>query len=166
MNSTSVHQFWGSAAVRGSCYLALWVLLIGFNPVDLLVGLAATAAATRTSLWLLPPGEFRLKLPGLLRYGLRFAWQSLIAGVDVARRAFAPDMRLRTGLVSYTCRYPRGAKRNAFASLTSLLPGTLALRDEPDVLLYHCLDTTRPVTEQLAEEEAALSRALPFTSAP
>lgn len=155
-----------SALIRGACYFALWVLLIGFKPVDLLVGLVATAVATWVSLWLLPPGEIRLKPVGLLRYGLRFIWQSLIAGVDVARRAFAADMRLRTGLVSYACRYPRGAQRNAFASLTSLLPGTLALRDEADALLYHCLDTTQPVAEQLAEEEAALSRASPPVAAP
>lgn len=161
MTATSTHKVMSSAIARGSFYFAFWVLLIGFKPVDLVVGLAAAWAATWASLALLPPGEFRLRLAGLPRYSLRFAWQSVIAGVDVARRAFAPRMRLRPGLVTFASRYPRGAGRNAFASLTSLLPGTLALRDEPQTLLYHCLDTAQPVREQLAEEEQAFSRALP-----
>jgi len=151
----------GSWIARGLGYFAFWVLLIGFKPVDLVVGVAAAAAATWTSLVLLPPGEFRLRLAGLPRYALRFLWQSVVAGVDVARRAFAPGLPLRPGLVSYASRFPRGARRNAFASLTSLLPGTLPVRDEAQGLLYHCLDTGQPNVEQLAAEEAALSRALP-----
>ena len=166
MTATKERQVLGSWIARGLGYFAFWVLLIGFKPVDLAVGLAAAAAATWASLILLPPGEFRLRLAGLPRYAVRFLWQSVVAGFDVARRAFAPGMPLRPGLVSYASRFPRGASRNAFASLTSLLPGTLALRDEPRGLLYHCLDTGQPVAEQLAEEEAAFSRALPQEPGP
>jgi len=91
-------------------------------------------------------------------------WQSVIAGVDVARRAFAPRLPLRPGFVVYPTRYPRGPARNAFASLTSLLPGTVPARDDEQGLLYHCLDVGQPVTEQLAAEEDAVSRALPRTT--
>lgn len=166
MTATKERQDLGSWIARGLGYFAFWVLLIGFKPVDLVVGLAAAVAATWTSLVLLPPGQFRLRLAGLPRYAARFLWQSVVAGVDVARRAFAPDMRLRLGLVTFSSRFARGASRNAFASLTSLLPGSLALRDEPQALVYHCLDTGQPVAEQLAEEEAAFSRALPRESGP
>lgn len=163
MTTKSKHQAHGSWISRGAAYFAFWVLLIGFEPGDLLVGLVAALAATWTSLLLLPPGEFRLRLAGVPFYGLRFLWQSVIGGVDVARRAFAPGLPLRPGLVRYASGYPRGAGRSAFASLTSLLPGTLALRDQPDGLLYHCLDTDQPTAAQLAAEEAALARALPQT---
>jgi multicomponent Na+:H+ antiporter subunit E len=150
-----------SWVARGLGYFALWMVLIGFDPTDLLVGLVAAGAATWASVYLLPPGEFRLRLAGLPRYGLRFLWQSVVAGVDVARQAFAPRQSLRPGLVSYCPHYPRGARRNAFASLTSLLPGTLVLCDEPERLTYHCLDDRQPLVEQLAAEEDALSRVLP-----
>jgi multicomponent Na+:H+ antiporter subunit E len=164
MSTTSGRQRLGSWLVRGTGYFAFWVLLIGFKPVDLVVGLVAAAAATWTSLALLPPGEFRLRLAGVPRYALHFFWYSIMAGIDVARRAFAPGLPMRPGLVACPVRCPRGAQRNAFAALTSLLPGTLAVRDERGGLLYHCLDTAQPIIEQMAEEETAFSRVLPRDS--
>jgi multicomponent Na+:H+ antiporter subunit E len=153
-----------AAIARGAGFFGLWVVLIGLDPVDLAVGVGTAAAATWTSLRLLPPGSHRLRLAALPRLALRFVWQSVIAGVDVARRAFAPRLPLRPGFVVYPTRYPRGPARNAFASLTSLLPGTVPARDDEQGLLYHCLDVGQPVTEQLAAEEDAVSRALPRTT--
>jgi multicomponent Na+:H+ antiporter subunit E len=51
--------------------------------------------------------------------------------------------------------------RNAFCTITSLLPGTLPSgSDESGAVVVHCLDITQPVAEQLAREEALLERAL------
>lgn len=155
-----------SAIARGVGYFLFWVLLIGLEPIDLAVGLAAATAATWASLALLPPGEFRLRFVCAPRYGLRFLGQSVVAGVDVARKAFSPDMGLRPGLVTHASRYRRGAERSAFASLTCLLPGTLALRDGSHELVYHVLDTRRPMLEQLTEEEAAFARVVPGRPGP
>jgi multicomponent Na+:H+ antiporter subunit E len=156
----------GAWARRGAAYFAFWVVLIGFDPLDLAIGMLVAAAAAWTSLRLLPPGMHRVRLAGLPRLALRFLWQSIVAGVDVARRAFAPRMRLRPGWVTYPTRYPRGPARNAFASLTSLLPGTVPAHDDEAGLLYHCLDTGQPIVEQLAEEENAVSRVLPQSTQP
>ena len=57
-------------------------------------------------------------------------------------------------------RLPRGRRRNMFATLTSLLPGTVPAGEEDAQILYHCLDIQLPVVAELAEEEAALVRAL------
>jgi multicomponent Na+:H+ antiporter subunit E len=73
---------------------------------------------------------------------------------------------LRPGLVSCPSRYPQGAKRNAFASLTSLLPGTLTVHDDEQGLLYHALDIGQPIAEQLAEEELSVCRVLPDSRSP
>ena len=162
-----MHEASGSmraAIVRGAAYFALWVVLIGLKPADLAVGVAAAAAAAWASLRLLPAGTHRLRLAALPALALRFVWQSVVAGVDVARRAFSPRLPLRPGFVVYSTRYPRGPARNAFASLTSLLPGTVPARDDEQGLLYHCLDVGQPVAEQLAAEEEALSRVLPRTT--
>ncbi|MGA8936678.1 MAG: sodium:proton antiporter, partial [Pseudolabrys sp.] len=61
----------------------------------------------------------------------------------------------------YRSRLPPGTMRNAFCTMTSLLPGTLPSgSDESGGLIVHCLDETQPVIEQLEVEEALLIKAL------
>ena len=148
------------ALARAAGFLVLWLVLAGAAPADLPAGLAAAVAATWTSLRLLPPGSARLSPAALVRLALRFAYQSAVAGLDVAWRALDPRLPLRTGFVAYPVGFPPGAARNAFATLTSLLPGTVPVGDEGERLLYHCLDVEQPVVSQLAAEEAALARAI------
>jgi multicomponent Na+:H+ antiporter subunit E len=158
-----------AALARGAGFFALWVILIGLKPVDLAVGVFAAAAATWTSLRLLPPGTHRLRLAALPGLALRFVWQSVVAGWDVARRAFDPRLPLQPGFVRYPVHFPRGRARNAFASYTSLLPGTVPVEDDETGLLYHCLDVGQPVPAQLAAEEEAVGCAIegaPRTGAP
>jgi multicomponent Na+:H+ antiporter subunit E len=149
-----------ASLARGAGFLAFWLILFGFSPVDLPVGALAAAAATWVSLRLLPPGPSRLRPVALARLALRFLWQSIIAGIDVARRALDPRLPLRPGFVAYPVRFPPGTARNVFTTLTSLLPGTVPTGDENGQLVYHCLDLDQPVVSQLAAEEAALSRAI------
>jgi multicomponent Na+:H+ antiporter subunit E len=146
--------------LRATAFLALWLVLAGADPVDLVAGAVAVVAATWASLRLLPPGSARVSPVALARLALRFAYQSVVAGADVARRAFDPRLPLRPGFVRYPVRFPPGPARNAFTALTSLLPGTVPAGEERGQLLYHCLDLDQPVASQLAAEEAALSRAL------
>jgi multicomponent Na+:H+ antiporter subunit E len=145
---------------RGAGFLALWVVLIGASPSDLAVGVLASAAATWTSVRLLPPGPGRVRLAAVLSLVPRFLWKSVVAGVDVACRALDPRLPLRPGFVPYRPRFPSGPARNAFASDTSLLPGTLPVEDDGETLLYHCLDIGQPVAAELADEETAFARAL------
>jgi multicomponent Na+:H+ antiporter subunit E len=140
--------------------LALWVVLIGASPSDLAVGVLASAAASWTSLTLLPPGPARVRMTALLSLIPRFLWKSVVAGWDVTRRALDPDLPLRTGFVAYPARFRSRLVRNAFASYTSLLPGTLPIEDDGETLLYHCLDIEQPVAAELATEETALAQAV------
>jgi multicomponent Na+:H+ antiporter subunit E len=154
----------GSAAVRAFAraagFLVLWLVLAGADPADLPAAAVAVVAATWASLRLLPPGSSRLSPSALAKLTLRFAYQSVAAGVDVAWRALDPRLPLRPGFVRYPVRFPPGPARNAFSTLTSLLPGTVPAGAEPGHIVYHCLDVEQPVTSQLAAEEAALARAL------
>lgn len=150
-----------TAAVRALFYFAIWVVLMPSAKLDdLAVGMVATIAATWASMHLLPPAAGRLRVGALLIYLPRFLWQSLLAGVDVARRAFDPRLPLRPGFVVYRTGFPPGRARNEFASITSLLPGSVPVDEEPDAIVYHCLDTSQPVAEQTAAEEQALTRVL------
>jgi multicomponent Na+:H+ antiporter subunit E len=142
-------------------FFGFWVILIGVSPVNLIVGLPAAAAAVWVSLLLLSPGDRRLSYRAIAGILLRLPWQSLVAGIDVARRALDPRLPLCTGFVAFPSRLPPGSARDAFCALMSLQPGTLPVGNrENGEILFHCLDTAQPVAVQLAEEEARFLRAL------
>ena len=149
-----------TAIARGLGYLALWVVLIGIDPLDLAVGLVAAALATWASLRLLRPGVPGLRPMAALLLLPRFVWMSVVAGLDVARRALSPSMPLQPGFITDPVELPRGPLRTWFASITSLMPGTVPVADERDALVYHCLDVSQPVVEQLKAEEAAWAMAM------
>ena len=149
------------AAVRSLAFLCIWFVLFGPDLAALPIGLGAAAAATWTSLLLLPPGSFHPRLGSLIVLAFRFVWQSVIAGIDVARRALDPRLPLRPGFVAYPIRMPPSPARSTFLSMASLLPGTLPTGlDETGALVVHCLDTEQPVVAQMAAEETRLIRAL------
>ncbi len=150
-----------SAVIRGSLFFALWIVLLpSGKPGDLAVGLLATIGAAYASRKLLPPQAGRVRLGVLLLLLPRFVWHSLLAGIDVARRVFSPNMPLSTGFVDYRTDFPRGHARNNFATITSLMPGTVPSGDGPDTIEFHCLDTGQPVAAQMAAEERLFARAL------
>jgi multicomponent Na+:H+ antiporter subunit E len=153
--------FMRAALARCVWFLGFWVVLCGVDPVGLAVGLTTAVAATWTSLRLLPPVPGRMRFFSLVQLGLRFFWKSLIAGVDVARRAFDPRLPLQPGFVTYSCRLPRGPAQSVFCAMTSLMPGSVPTGlDEQGRLLMHCLDTRQPLVDQMAAEETRLIEAL------
>ena len=145
---------------RAVLFLAFWLMSAGYQPADLPVGLLAAAAATWTSLKLLPPTTVELRLPSLLIFSLHFLGQSVTSGIEVARIAFDPRLPLRPGFVTYPVSVPPGLARNTFATITSLLPGSVPADEVDGALVYHCLDITQPVVEQLSAEERTLAKAL------
>jgi multicomponent Na+:H+ antiporter subunit E len=135
-------------------------VLSGADLLDIPAAAAAIAAATWMSLHLLAPRTSRGSPRAIGQLALRFLYESVIAGADVARRALHPALPLRPGFVVYPTGFPPGPGRNTFAALTSLLPGTVPSGEENGQIVYHCLDVGQPVVAQLAAEEEALSRAL------
>ncbi|WP_254200478.1 MULTISPECIES: Na+/H+ antiporter subunit E [unclassified Lysobacter] len=150
-----------TALMRGAGFLALWIVLMpSAKPADVAFGLVASVLATWTSLQLLRPEAGHLKFGALLALGPHFLWQSVLAGIDVARRAFDPRLPLAPGIVECPVAFPRGVTRNTFAAITSLLPGSVPCGETQDTLVYHCLDRDLPNTEQLKREEQLFARAL------
>ena len=150
-----------TASVRALCFFALWIVLMpSAKPADLFVGFLAATIATIASLHLLERTAGHVRFGALLAFMPHFLWQSVLAGIDVARRALSPRMPLNTGFVTYPTKFPPGLARVEFAMITSLLPGTVPAGETDGAILYHCLDVTQPVTRQLAAEEQRLAGAL------
>lgn len=145
---------------RGLCLLLLWVVLIGPAPADLPFGLVASAAGVwaSTRLW---PGGGTLSLSGIVRFTLRFLAQSVVAGLDVARRAFAGEPDLRPGFATYRSTIPVGLALDSACAVMSLQPGKLPVSAEADGTLHiHCLDLREAIGAQVAADEAAFRRIL------
>jgi multicomponent Na+:H+ antiporter subunit E len=136
------------------------LLMQSLKPGDLVMGVFACVGATWVSLRLLPPSYGGLRFGSLLALLPHFLWESVLAGVDVARRALHPGLPLQPGFVTCPLGFPPGFARNTFATITSLMPGTVAAGEAEGMLVYHCLDTTTPVVEQIWKEERLLARAL------
>jgi multicomponent Na+:H+ antiporter subunit E len=150
-----------AAAVRTALFLVFWLMISGWAPADLPVGLAAVAGATWTSLRLLPPKASRLRPAALAALTASFLRQSVVSGLDVAWRALNPSLKLRSGFVACPLRLPEGGQRSAFCALSSLMPGTLPTgANDKDELLVHCLDVGQPVAANLKAEERLFIRAI------
>ena len=149
-----------TALVRWVLLLVFWVALIGFSLSALVVGVVAAGGATWVSLRLLPPAPQRVRLGVLVLLLPRFLWQSLLAGWDVARRAFDPRLPLRPGFVAFRSAHGPGHLRNTFATISSLMPGTLPCDENGEEIVFHCLDIGQPILEQLSAEEKVLARVL------
>jgi multicomponent Na+:H+ antiporter subunit E len=148
-----------SGTIRAVGFFILWIALSNGVLADILPGVVAALAAAAVSLPLVPPTGSRIRALPLAELVVRFLGASVIAGADVARRALDPRLPIDPGLLRYQVGLPRGALRNAFTTLASLLPGTVPIgSDECDQLVVHCLDRRQPIAEQLAAEEAQLLR--------
>jgi multicomponent Na+:H+ antiporter subunit E len=154
---------WRAIFVRGTAYFVVWMIMAGGQLADVAPGLVVAAVATWVSLVLLPldPAFAAVRPLAVLQLALRFVWGSVVAGLDIARRAFSPSLPLKPGYRNYPVGLPPGTSRNLFTSVTSLMPGTLPSgTDETGRLVYHCLDVEQPVLQELTQEEARLVAAL------
>jgi multicomponent Na+:H+ antiporter subunit E len=146
---------------RAALYFVLWLLLLpSAKAADVGLGLATAAAAAWISLRLSPPETGGVRIGALLLRMPAFLWASVRAGIDVARRAFAPSLPLKPGFVIYPTALPNGHARNGFTSIASLLPGTVATGSEGEAVCFHALDVSQPVVEQLREDELRYAPAL------
>jgi len=145
-------------AARFALFLGLWLILAG-GLSGLVFGLLAAALATWASVRLMP-GRMRMGDPlALLHLIGRSTVQTLLAGTDIARRAFDPRLPLQPGLVTHRTSLPEGLPRDGFAALASLAPGALPAGTDEGVVVVHALDTRLPVARDLAATEALYVRA-------
>ena len=97
-------------AVRAALFLGLWLVLTGYSPLDLVIGLPAAAIATGVSHKLLPPGINDASPRGILKQIARLPAQSIGAEIEVARQVLAAQPRLRRSSVRFI-----GLTKSSFA---------------------------------------------------
>jgi multicomponent Na+:H+ antiporter subunit E len=153
------HQQLGRRLLRRSLELAaIWLVLTGARPEALLPGLVVVLSAAVATLLLPPGGSWRWRPLALARFFPYFLGRSLVAGFDVARRAFSPDPALQPGLVEFAWGLPPGPARVFLANVISLLPGTLSVGISPENLQIHTLNHNPGLTLELRRLETMVDR--------
>ena len=147
-----------SGALRFATLVLLWVVLAEGDLGTLWLGFLAVAAATLSSLVLLPPAGRSWSPVGTVRFAGFFLRQSVVGGIDVALRALKPGLDLDPALVEYMTQLPKGGARVLFANTISLLPGTLSAEVRDRRLLVHTLAASPELQEELHLTEEAVAR--------
>jgi multicomponent Na+:H+ antiporter subunit E len=128
---------------------ALWIGLNGTDAASWLVGLPVVALAAWVSLRLGAGTGWRWSLRAGLAFAGFFARESLLGGLDVARRALHPGLPLRPGVLIHVSRLPAGTPRQLLCGVVSLLPGTLVMEVQDATLRIHALEAGPRVAEEL-----------------
>ncbi len=134
----------------------IWGALTDWRPDAVVFGGPAVLLGAAVSLLLPDSAHVRLSLRGGVQFILWFCVQATRGAVDVALRAFAPQMPLQPGFRTHTLRLPHGAPRIAFVNTITLLPGTLSAEVHGDILTVHMLDTRADLCSDLSELETRI----------
>jgi multicomponent Na+:H+ antiporter subunit E len=142
-----------SVFVRGSLLALLWLGLTGGDLRYPLLAIVVIAGATAASVALVPRGSHGWRLIGAVRFVPLFVRQSVLGGIDVARRALAPARPIAPDFVEYRLRLPAGAPQTLFTAVVSLLPGTLSTELGDGMLIVHVLDRRMDTQRTLGDLE-------------
>ena len=103
------------------------------------------------------PGSYRLRITGTLMFTGHFLGNSIIAGLDVARRILLPRLPVDPGTLVLITALPEGSPRWLLANALSLMPGTLSVNLIDDHIELHCLDQGMPITQSVRRTEARIA---------
>lgn len=140
--------------IRFAFFVAIFIAWSGPGAEQLAFAAVAASLGSTISHIMAGEGAARFRLTAFLRFLPYFLSISLRGGVDVARRAFSPSMPLAPEFLDYRLRVePGGSAAVFFASVISLVPGTLCVSIEGELVGVHVLDRRTKVFDELARLE-------------
>lgn len=146
----------GNILARVLALALLWWALTEGDTYNLWVGVVVIVLATAGSIALQPVTGFRpWHLGSVLVFFVR---ESISGGIDVARRAFSPDMPIEPGFTEVSLRLPQGPSRVFLANLLNITPGTVSVELGAESLRIHMLDTTMPIEDKIREMEDLMAK--------
>lgn len=127
-------------ACRFVLIMLLWLVISEFDGQLLLYGLLTAIVIALVSLRLLPPQNRTVSVIGVARFIPYFIWRSVLGGLDVAWRACHPRLPISPCMIEYRLSIRSEIEKTLLLLIVSLLPGTLSVRIQDEVLKVHCLD--------------------------
>jgi len=156
MEMITIRNRWFGTVYWGGILLLLWWLLTDGTASSWWIGVPAILLALTVSTALVSSPV--LVLSELPRFLLFFVTHSLLGGVDVARRVLQRNMLIAPELHEYSMRLPLGLPQVMMANIVGLLPGTLSVKVENDVLTVHVLDRHTDFLAGLEAVESNIAR--------
>lgn len=141
---------------RGILFTLLWWVLTDAVTTSWWIGAPAILIAVGTSLKLLPPIPFAWY--EFLKFLPFFFIHSLMGGIDVAWRAFHPNMPIDPDIIDYPTLLPPGLPQMFMATTINLLPGTLSTTLDRNVLKVHVLNVRKEFTTELKSVEKSIAQ--------
>ena len=156
MEILTMKDRWLNTLSCASILLLLWWVLTDGVAASWWIGMPAVLLALMLGTVLIPTTVFVWsEMP---RYLLFFFLHSLLGGVDVARRVLQRNMSIAPELYEYTLRLPMGLPQVMMANSVGLLPGTLSVEIENNVLTVHVLDKHTDFMAELVAVESNIAR--------
>jgi len=148
----------GSLLLRTILFAALWWILAEGRVDGWMLGGIAVAAASWTSIRLLPPGRQPIRLAGLIGFLGFFFWNSLRGGMQVAGMALRGRAALQPGIIELLVMLPPGGAPILLANVLGLMPGTLSVDLDGTSLRLHVLDERLPIVAETRRLEAVIAK--------
>jgi multicomponent Na+:H+ antiporter subunit E len=148
---------WSRALPRAAVLALLWWAIAEGQPEAFAFGVPVILLAVLASLVLHPARTPRWRAAGLVRFIVYFVTQSVVGGVDVARRALHPQLPLEPAVIELHLRLPPGPTRVFMVDCLSLLPGTLGAELRSGMVRVHVLDVRQPVIANLRRLEERIA---------
>ena len=151
--TTNPQLFTVSKAIlsRGILFILIWWALTDGATTSWWIGAPAILIAVGTSLMLLPPIPFVWY--EFLKFLPFFFINSILGGIDVAWRAFHPNMPIDPDIIDYPTLLPPGLPQMFMANTINLLPGTLSTTLDQNVLKVHVLNKQKEYLTELKTVE-------------
>jgi multicomponent Na+:H+ antiporter subunit E len=153
-----------SPALTALLFSLIWLVLVEFDSKSFIVGAFFIIIATSMSYWLRTVHDktievkSSIRLLALPKFVLFFMTQSIVGGLDTAKRAFSPSLNIKPGFIKYQMRFlTMGVNSHIFTNLVSLLPGSLIVMQEPDGIIVHVLSLHAASHNDLAKCESIVA---------
>lgn len=145
------------SVLLGLFYIVLWWMLTE-GAQAWVVGVPVVIFCTWFSLRLIPAPAYRLRWHYMPAFAWFFISNSILAGVDVARRTLHPRLKLNPGFCHFPTALPEGPPRYFFGAVISLLPGTLCSGFDESGIVLHALDIDAHVEQSNRALERQVAR--------
>ena len=145
-----------SIIVRLLLFLFIWWVLTEGDDSSWWIGLPAVILSTIISIILFSPaGIVYMRLVAFIPLFLVYSFKGAL---DVALRVFHPRLPISPDMVEYPLDLPHGLSRVFMVNLVNLIPGTLTVQLEENVLTIHLMDIRDDFkTELIALEKQVAS---------